>query len=112
MDGTVRTTDLVLVSSWIQNKGASTATEMLKMDPEAKLPWAIKMVNLTENVKNLNEDESAEAGFLIRPLISDFFRSLIYSDRKPLVAVRGRIICRKSNSKDSSTWNIVESGDK
>ena len=36
---------------------------MLKMDPEAKLPWAIKMVNLTENVKNLNEDESAEAGF-------------------------------------------------
>ena len=38
---------------------------MLKMDPEAKLPWAIKMVNLTENVKNLNEDESAEAGFQI-----------------------------------------------
>ena len=50
---------------WIRNSGASTATEMLKMDPEAKLPWAIKMVNLTENVKNLNEDESAEAGFLI-----------------------------------------------
>jgi len=42
------------------DSGASTATEMLKMDPEAKLPWAIKMVNLTENVKNLNEDESAE----------------------------------------------------
>ena len=39
---------------------------MLKMDPEAKLPWAIKMVNLTENVKNLNEDESAEPGFQIR----------------------------------------------
>ena len=57
---------------------------MLKMDPEAKLPWAIKMVNLTENVKNLNEDESAEAGFRIRPLISDFLRFLIYSDRKPL----------------------------
>ena len=51
---------------WIPNSGASTATEMLKMDPEAKLPWAIKMVNLTENVKNLNEDESAEAGFQIR----------------------------------------------
>ena len=50
---------------------------MLKMDPEAKLPWAIKMVNLTENVKNLNEDESAEAGFLIRSLSSDFLRSLI-----------------------------------
>ena len=49
---------------------------MLKMDPEAKLPWAIKMVNLTENVKNLNEDESAEAGFLIRPLSSDFLRFL------------------------------------
>ena len=85
---------------------------MLKMDPEAKLPWAIKMVNLTENVKNLNEDESAEAGFLIRPLNSDFLRFLIYSDRKPLVAVRRRIICRKSNSKDSSAWYIVESGDK
>ena len=40
---------------------------MLKMDPEAKLPWAIKMVNLTENVKNLNEDESAEAGFQSSP---------------------------------------------
>ena len=57
---------------------------MLKMDPKAKLPWAIKMVNLTENVKNLNEDESAEAGFLIRPLSSGFLRFLIYSDRKPL----------------------------
>ena len=85
---------------------------MLKMDPEAKLPWAIKMVNLTENVKNLNEDESAEAGFLIRPLSSDFLRFLIYSDRKPLVAIRRRIICRKSNSKDSSTRDIVEGGDK
>ena len=49
--------------AWIHDIGASAATEMLKMDPEAKLPWAIKMVNLTENVKNLNEDESAEAGF-------------------------------------------------
>ena len=56
-------------SPWNHKKGASTATEMLKMDPEAKLPWAIKMVNLTENVKNLNEDESAEAGFQRLPLI-------------------------------------------
>jgi len=56
----------VHIRLWISNSGASTATEMLKMDPEAKLPWAIKMVNLTENVKNLNEDESAEPGFQIR----------------------------------------------
>ena len=45
------------------DSGAKAATEMLKMEPEAKLPWAIKMVNLTENVKNLNEDESVEVGF-------------------------------------------------
>ena len=42
------------------DKCAQTATEMLKMDPEAQLPWAIKLIALTEEIKILNEDESAE----------------------------------------------------
>ena len=42
------------------DKCAQTATEMLKMEPGATLPWATKLVALTEEIKILNEDDSAE----------------------------------------------------
>ena len=54
------------ISAWFYfrlgeyEKCAQTATEMLKMDPDATLPWATKLIALTEEIKVLNEDESAE----------------------------------------------------